>query len=130
VLSLAIRIKKLDRRRLLIAPDGQDLLARDAVTSVPEPDPSIVHAIGQAYVALRTIRDDGLSVTDAAKRLGLPRTTVTYLLPLTQLGPALLRAALEGTLPPRTTAKHLVAVGRHLDWGAQASALARRNAAR
>jgi site-specific DNA recombinase len=130
LLSLAIRIKKLDRRRLLIAPDGQDLLARDAVTSVPEPDPSIVHAIGQAYVALRTIRDEGLSVTDAAKRLGLPRTTVTYLLPLTQLGPALLRAALEGTLPPRTTAKHLVAVGRHLDWAAQPSALARRNATR
>ncbi len=125
VLTLAIQIKKLDGRRLLIAPDGQDLLARQAGLGAPTPDPTIVNAIGLAYAALRAIASEGASVMATAQRLRVPRSTITYLLPLTQLGPATLRASLEGTLPPRTTVKRLVRVARHLDWDHQVRALKR-----
>lgn len=125
VLTLAIQIKKLDGRRLLIAPDGQDLLARQTGVGAPVPDPTIVNAIGLAYAALRAITREGASVMATAQRLRVPRSTITYLLPLTQLGPAVLRAALEGTLPPRTTVKRLVRVARHLDWDHQTRALKR-----
>jgi hypothetical protein len=50
-------------------------------------------------------------------------TTIKHLLPLTQLGPAILRAALEGTLPPRMTVKRLRTVASHLDWQRHAAAL-------
>ncbi|MDX2115712.1 MAG: recombinase family protein [Planctomycetota bacterium] len=118
-LSLAIEIKRLDGRRMLLAPDGQDLLARSPSGGTPTPDPTIVRSIGLAYAALRAIATDGLTVAAAGQALGVPRSTLTYVLPLTQLGPEILRSALEGTLPPRMNVKRLRAIARHLDWQRQ-----------
>ena len=126
VLTLNIQIKKLDGRRLLIAPDGQDLLARTTCSSVPVPDPTIVRAIGLAYAALRAITGEGASVPATAQRLGISLSMLKYLLLLTRLGPAILGAALDGSLPPRTTVRRLVAIAGHLDWEAQIRALQRR----
>jgi site-specific DNA recombinase len=122
-LTLAVQIKRLDGRRMLLAPDGQDLLAHQGEAGSPEPNPTIVRAIGLAYTALRAIADDGHETAKVALQLGVSHTTLKYVLPLTQLGPAILRAALEGTLPPRMTVKRLRTVASHLDWQRQAAAL-------
>jgi hypothetical protein len=122
-LTLGVQIKRLDGRRMLLAPNGQDLLAHQGDAGTPEPSPTIVRAIGLAYTALRAIADDGQDSAEVARRLGVSHTTLKYVLPLTQLGPAILRAALEGTLPPRMTVKRLRAVASHLDWQRQAAAL-------
>ena len=129
VLTLAVQLRKLDGRRLLLAPDGQDLLAHQSASDAPRPSAPIVHAIGLAYAALRIMTREQLSVLEAAQRLGVPPTTIKHVLPLTQLGPRALRAALEGTLPPRTSIKRLLAVARELDWHRQCRALRLRDSA-
>jgi len=122
-ISLAIQIKRLDGRRILLAPDGQDLLARSSSGGPPTPDQTIVKSIGLAYAALRMITQTGLTIADAADKLGVPRSTINYVLPLTQLGPEILRAALEGTLPPRMNVKRLRTIARQLDWQCQVGEL-------
>jgi hypothetical protein len=49
---------------------------------------------------------------------------VKHLLTLTHLGPRVIRAALIGALPPRTTLDDLIDAGKHLDWAEQARRLA------
>lgn len=122
-LTLAVEIKRLDGRRMLLAPDGQDLLAHQGDAGTPEPNPTIVRAIGLAYAALRAIDDGEHDTAEVAQQLGVAHSTLKYVLPLTQLGPAVLRVALEGTLPPRMTVKRLRTVARDLDWERQAVAL-------
>lgn len=130
-LALDVRIRKLDGRRLLVAPSGQDLLAthgRDGAsgrTAARAPDPTIVRAIGLAYAALRLILAEHLSLDEAARRLAVPRSTVKYVLPIAQLGPVPLHAALTGSLPPRTTVKRLLRVARELDWQKQQERMGR-----
>jgi hypothetical protein len=130
-LALDVRIRKLDGRRLLVAPSGQDLLAthgRDGASGrgpARAPDPTIVRAIGLAYAALRLILAEHASLDEAARRLAVPRSTVKYVLPLAQLGPVPLHAALTGSLPPRTTVKRLLRVARELDWQKQQERMGR-----
>ena len=50
------------------------------------------------------------------------------LLPLTQLGPDVLRSALAGTLPSTITLDDLIAASKRLDWDLQVSELGIRSA--
>lgn len=52
---------------------------------------------------------------DYAAANGLGRTRIIKLLPLTQLGPDILKAALTGTLPSRVTLNDLRTAAKQLD---------------
>ncbi|MCB9848487.1 MAG: recombinase family protein [Phycisphaeraceae bacterium] len=118
-LTLRIQIKKLDGRRLLLSPDGHDLV----IPSSPEPRQHIVDAIGLAYRWREDLLQTGLSTRAYSATNGVARARLVKLLPLTQLGPDILKHALVGTLPGRITLNDLLIAAKQLDWERQAAEL-------
>ncbi|MEM9167281.1 MAG: recombinase family protein [Planctomycetota bacterium] len=118
-LTLKIQIKKLDGRRVLLSTDGHDLV----IPSVPEPKQHIVDAIGLAYRWHDELINSGQQIRDFAAANGIGRTRILNYLPLTQLGPDILKAALTGTLPDRVTLDDLRTAAKQLGWSRQAKEL-------
>ncbi|MGJ8636014.1 MAG: recombinase family protein [Phycisphaerales bacterium] len=118
-LKLQLQIKKLDGRRLLLSPNGHDLI----IPSKPEPKQHIVDAIGLAYRWQDQIIQSKLYIEAFAESQGVSRTRVRKLLPLTRLGPDVLRRALTGTLPSSITLDDLLVASKQLDWTRQATEL-------
>ena len=118
-LKLQLQIKKLDGRRLLLSPDGHDLI----IPSTPEPKQHFVDAIGLAYRWHDELIKSGLQIRVFAKEHGIARSRILQLLPLTQLGPDVLRNALAGTLPSSITLDDLLTASKQLDWDRQAAEL-------
>jgi len=116
---MQLQIKKLDGRRLLLSPDGHDLI----IPSTPEPRQHFVDAIGLAYRWHDELIKSGSQITEFAKEQGIARTRIIKLLPLTQLGPEVLRHALAGTLPSTITLDDLLTASMQLDWDRQAAEL-------
>lgn len=125
-LTLRIQIKKLDGRRLLLSPDGHDMV----IASTPEPQRHIIDAIGLAYRWHDELIKSGLQIRAFAKERGIARSRIIQLLPLTQLGPEVLRCALAGTLPSTVTLEDLREASKQLDWDGQAVELGLRDAVR
>ncbi len=118
-LKLQLQIKKFDGRRLLLSPDGHDLI----IPSTPEPRQHFVDAIGLAYRWHDELIKTGLQITEFAKKHGIARTRIIKLLPITQLGPDVLRHALTGMLPSTITLDDLLTAANQLDWDRQAAEL-------
>ncbi|UYV13445.1 MAG: hypothetical protein NCW75_03970 [Phycisphaera sp.] len=118
-LSLNIRIKKLDGRRVLLSLDGRHLV----MSSNPEPKQHIVNAIGLAYRWHNELVKSGQQIREFAHSSGIARTRILKLLPLVNLGPEVLRNALTGTLAPSITLNDLLEAAKHPDWAHQARAL-------
>ncbi|MEM8494630.1 MAG: recombinase zinc beta ribbon domain-containing protein [Planctomycetota bacterium] len=118
-LDLGIQIKRLDGRRVILAPDGKDLV----IPSEPIPRPHIIKAIGQAYHWFNELDASGEQIRAYAARTGTGRTRMLNLLPLVHLGPIVLHHAFAGTLPPSTTLDDLLRAARQLDWQKQAESL-------
>ena len=115
-LNLQLQMKKLDGRRVLLCPDGHDLI----IPSTPEPKGHIVDAIGLAYSWNDQIIKSTLHIEAFARAQCVSRTRVRKLLPLTQLGPDVLRHALAGTLPSTITLDDLLTASKQLNWDRQA----------
>ncbi|MFG0250595.1 MAG: hypothetical protein ACF8OB_17045, partial [Phycisphaeraceae bacterium JB051] len=118
-LTLKIQIKKLDHKRILVAPDGHDLFMPEN----PEPKDHIVQAIGQAYHWLEQLSDFDDSPSKLAKSLGISNGLIRKHLKLTQLSPRILHMALAGKLPPSITLADLRQTASLLDWQKQAAYL-------
>ena len=115
ILSLAIQIKRLDGKRQLLSPDGQDLMMPDE----PEPKDHIVTAIGRSYRWRERLMKPGMSINKLAEEEGCCGQFFYKYLRLINLGPDLLKMALTGHLPPRITLIDLLKAADHLDWQAQ-----------
>lgn len=118
-LRLCIQIKKLDGRRLLLSPDGHDLI----IPSTPEPRQHIVDAIGLAYRWHDDLIQCGMQIRAYAKERGIARSRIMQLLPLIHLGPKVLSHALSGTLPSTITLDDLLIAAKQLDWAKQTDEL-------
>ncbi|MEO1584244.1 MAG: recombinase family protein [Planctomycetota bacterium] len=118
-LELDIQIKRIDGRRVVLSPEGNDLV----IPSKPEPKQHIVEAIGLAYRWHDELVESGDHIKPFADRRKTARTRILKLLPLTNLGPEVLRHALAGTLPPRVTLDDLLEAASGLDWSRQAQSL-------
>jgi len=115
-LTLAIQIKCLDGKRLLLSPDGQDLF----MPANPEPKDHIVTAIGHAYHWHQLLkRDNNLTIQALAKQLNTTASRIHKYLSLINLSPTFLKRALTGHLPPRVTLTNLLQAAEQLDWQAQ-----------
>jgi len=111
VLTLRIEIKKIDGKRLLLSPDGQDLILPDR----PAPEPHMVEAIGRAYRVHEKLLKSRQPPSVLACELNINSTLLYKALSLTHLSPQILRRALTGTLPPRTTMRDLYRAAESLD---------------
>ena len=119
VITLSLQIKRIDGRRMLVSPEGRDLV----VPSVPEPHEAIVKALGMAYHWQAELLTSGRSTAQLSADIGFSESRIKTLLTLTNLSPQILRQALVGTLPSTVTLGALLAASRRLDWSAQAIAL-------
>ena len=115
-LTLAIQIKRLDGKRMLLSPDGQDLF----MPAEPQPKDHIVQAIGNAYRWRELLSVGNLTQTQLAKDLNVSDSQIRKYLPLIHLGPDILKRALKGTLPPSVTLVNLLKAAQQLDWQKQA----------
>ena len=118
-LTLDIQIKRIDGKRMLLTPDGQDLV----LPSVPQPDPRMVDAFGRAYRIHERLLKTGAPASVLARELNINSTLLYKTLSLTHLSPQILRHAMHGTLPPRTTMRDLYRAAESLDWCKQESSL-------
>lgn len=116
---MPIAIKKVDGKRLLVAPDGQVLLRAVDPNGQPVPRPHIVRAIGQAFAWQRQINKGGCTMREVGRDSQVCGTRVRALLVLTQLAPRVVRAALTGALSETVTLEDLEKVAQHLDWAVQ-----------
>ncbi len=126
-LTLRILIKKHRHggRRVLLSPDGHDLLASIDAEGKPKANPRLVAAVGQAFALRGLLLQTGETVEQAAPRMGISATWARGLLDLVGLSPGLLKGVLTGTLAPEITLADLRAAARHLDWSLQEAALRR-----
>lgn len=115
VLTLAIQIKRLDGKRQLMSPDGQDLIMPEE----PEAKDHIVTAIGRSYRWRERLMEPGMSTNQLAEQEGCSRQFFYKYLRLINLGPDLLKLVLTGHLSPRITLIDLLKAANHLDWQAQ-----------
>ena len=116
ILSLAIQIKRLDGKRMLLSPNGQDLF----MPSNPESKDHVVTAFGHAYHWHQLLkRDNNLTIKTLATQLGTTPSRIHKYLPLINLSPAILKRALTGQLPPSLTLVNLLQAAEHLDWQKQ-----------
>ena len=122
-LVLDIRIKRHDGRRILVSPEGQDLFVSRTTSGHAIASPHIVRAIGLAFAWHHELLHSKCTIEEVAKHSGVDPGRVRYLLYLTRLSPAILRAALTGSLSERIQLNDLQAAAEHLDWSLQASAL-------
>ncbi|QYK48362.1 MAG: recombinase family protein [Phycisphaeraceae bacterium] len=120
VLTTELQIKRHDGRRLLLSPEGRDLVPRLNAASTLVPSPHIVRAIGQAFVLHEAVMRTRGEVNAIADQHGIHRSRVHHLLHLTRLSPAAIRAALTGTLSPRIALEDLHDAADSLDWSLQA----------
>jgi len=118
-LSIRIQMKRLDGRRVLVSPDGDDLLLKLSSQGVPIPKEHFVRAIGQAFSWLRDLSKSPISLAEYCRRQGLAYTRVDELLNLTNLSPKILHAALAGELQSAIRLDDLLAAAKNLDWKKQ-----------
>lgn len=118
-LTLDIQIKKIDGKRMLLTPDGQDLV----LPSDPEPDPRMLEAFRRAYRIRERLLKSGAPASALARELNINSTLLYKTLSLTHLSPQILRHAMYGMLPPRTTMRDLYRAAESLDWRKQESSL-------
>ncbi|MBS0189660.1 MAG: recombinase family protein [Planctomycetes bacterium] len=123
ILHLSVRIKKLDGRRMLLAPDGRELVVQADVAGQPLPREHLVRAIGQAFHWLREIIENGKSVRDIARGERLSASRVHNLLHLTRLSPAALKAILTGAVRQTLQLSDVSGIAEQLDWRRQAQML-------
>ena len=123
VLTLPIAIKRHDGRRILVSPEGHDLMVSLRADGRPVPRPNLVAAVGQAFALHREILRTRCRFEDAARKLGFTDTWGAMLLDLTVLSPTILRSILTGTLSQTVTLTDLRHAARHLDWSLQEAAL-------
>ncbi len=119
ILTLRLQIKRLDGRRVLLSPEGHDLLTTASLTGQPVARASIIHAIGLAFSWHREMLRDDTTIETIARRHGFGRTYVHNLLRLTNLRPQTLKAALTGTLPAGWGLRELFETSASLDWSRQ-----------
>ncbi len=122
-LTLAILIKRLDGRRMLLSPNGHDLLLSSHPGSGAHAHPQMVLAIGQAFAFRADLLRTRDTVESIAGQNGYSAARIKQLLMLTQLSPRILRAALTAGLPPRLTVSDLIEAAQQLDWRQQETSL-------
>jgi len=110
VLTLTMQIKKHDGKRMLLSPDGHDLV----MPANGQCKPHIVQAIGQAYDWHKRLGRKGMKISKLAEEIGLSEARIHKLLPLTYLAPDILKQALTGQLPPSMTLADLLAAAAKL----------------
>ena len=65
----------------------------------------------------------GCTIANLAQRVGVSGSRIRKLLPLTHLGPDVLKAALKGYLPPSVTLDDMHETAKDFDWAKQSKSL-------
>jgi DNA invertase Pin-like site-specific DNA recombinase len=119
ILTLRVQIKRMDGRRVLLTPDGDDLLLTIDANGIPVPNERLVRAIGQAFAWRRELLKSGDWVSSLCERFGVTDSWIHQSMALTRLSPSILRGILTGQLKPSIRLDDLLAAAQHLEWNVQ-----------
>lgn len=122
-LALRIQIKRHDGRRVLLSPEGHDLLTSITTDGRLVARPHLVRAVGLAFAWRRELLRTGCTIESVAQQAGITAGRVHSMLTLTQLSPAILRSVLTGALGGSVTLGDLLRASQQLDWSRQAQIL-------
>jgi len=123
VLTLHIKIKRHDNRRIIVAPDGRDLFVSYSSDGTPIPQEHLVRALGQAFAWHSEVTSNGATMESLAQSAGVSPRRVAHLLALTRLSPTIVRAILKGQLGTSISLQDLRRAAEHIDWSLQAASL-------
>jgi len=123
VLTLHIKIKRHDNRRIIVAPDGRDLFVTFSPDGAPIPQEHLVGALGQAFAWHREVTGNGATMESLAQSAGVTPRRVAHLLALTRLSPTIVRSILTGQLGTSISLQDLRRAAEHIDWSLQAASL-------
>lgn len=113
ILTLGIMIKRENGRRLMLAPDGTDLI----MPAQPKVDPAILTALGRAFGWRQMLDNDrNLSLRKLARQCGIHDRFLAKRLLLNTLAPDIVHRALSGTLPTSVNLTRLHEAAEHLSW--------------
>lgn len=116
IITLSILIKRVNGIRMLLTPEGKDLVLPNQVV----PDASIVQAIGRAFKWRQMLEaEPDLSLRKFATNCKFEDSYVTKTLSLLRLAPDILHRALTGTLPPSIKLNRLTEAAKYLSWAKQ-----------
>lgn len=120
IITISILIKRVNGVRLLLSPEGKDLV----LPNQPMPDPSMVQAIGRGF-RWRQMLDEQpeLSIAKFAASCGFGDTYLAKQLTLTGLAPDIIHRALTGTLPSAIKLNRLTEAAKYLSWEKQRQVL-------
>jgi hypothetical protein len=119
VLAVRVAMKRLDGRRVLVSPDGDDLLLTLTANSTPAPKEPLVRAIGRAFAWRREWTKSKESLAEFCRRRGMDYSWTDETLNLIQLSPEILRMALTGGMQRSIRLDDLFAAAKTLDWSKQ-----------
>ncbi len=122
-LTLRIQIKRHDGRRLLLSPEGHDLLTSITPNGLPVPRDHLVRAVGLAFAWRRELLRSDRTIESLAQQASITAPRVHSILTLTQLSPTILRSVLTGTLGTSISLADLLRAAQRLDWSHQANAI-------
>jgi hypothetical protein len=115
ILKLDIAIRHHDRKRQILSPDGNAL----TLPSNPKAKDHIVMGIGNAYRWRELMVQENLSARQIASQLGVSENQIRKYLPLINLSPAILKAALSGRMSASVTMANLLVAARNHEWAFQ-----------
>jgi site-specific DNA recombinase len=122
-LTLRVQMKRHDGRRLLLSPEGHDLLTTITRDGRPVPRDHLVRAVGLAFTWRRELLRSNRTIESLAQQAGITAPRVHSILTLTQLSPTILRSVLTGTLGASISLADLLRAAQHLDWSLQTKAI-------
>jgi len=121
IIDMPIAIKRLDGKRRIVSPGGQDLFRQIDQAGRATPNPVLVEALAKAHRYRRASTRS--TVGEIARSEPCSESHVKKLIPLAYLAPAIVRSVLDGTASSTLTIDHLVAAAKHLDWQRQLQSL-------
>jgi hypothetical protein len=122
-LTLRVQIKRHDGRRLLLSPEGHDLLTTITPDGRPVPRDHLIRAVGLAFAWRRELLRSDRTIESLAQQAKITAPRVHSILTLTQLSPTILQSILTGTLGASISLADLLRAAQHLEWSRQAKSI-------
>jgi DNA invertase Pin-like site-specific DNA recombinase len=118
-LLVGIQLKRVDGRRVIVSPSGDDLTLKFRADASPAARQYIIRAVGRAFAWHHEMFRHGTRAVDIARRVKLTKSRIGQLLALTQLCPGLLAQIFRSELSPNVSLDDLLCAAKHLNWDEQ-----------
>jgi len=118
-LLVCIQLKRVDGRRIIVSPSGDDLTLELRSNRSPVARQYLIRAVGRAFAWQDEILRERRKAVDIARRVKLTKSRICQMLRLTHLGPDVIARIMRAELPANISLDNLLDAAKHLDWNEQ-----------